>query len=279
MRVVSRHQLGIAVGVLVLAAGSAGCGGGGGASVASGPKSAATATESTAPTTTRKETTPSHPATPSISVPADPEKAIRDSILAVLAPRPPGPASSFTACGFFVTDRYVETTYGTRQGCIRALVPGSAADSVKVSAVVVRGRDATARAVPNGRSLQRGDDHGAAGAVQVLLEDRLAPLQRPGRPIATFRRGRPNGCICAVSSATPPSLIDLATANGPGGQVRTWTMTVRSRGRSSKSTRTSCCQVPRMRRPSSTGSVSDGPITEARWWACELLSWLSRLCS
>ncbi len=118
--------------------------------MASGPKSAATATESTAPTTTRKETTPSHPATPSISVPADPEKAIRDSILAVLAPRPPGPASSFTACGFFVTDRYVETTYGTRQGCIRALVPGSAADSVKVSAVVVRGRDATARAVPNG---------------------------------------------------------------------------------------------------------------------------------
>ena len=72
------------------------------------------------------------------------------AIMAVLAPHPPGPASSQTACGFFVTDRYLQTTYGTRRGCIRALVPGSAAGSVKVSHVAVEGDRATARAVPHG---------------------------------------------------------------------------------------------------------------------------------
>ncbi|MGZ8665607.1 MAG: hypothetical protein ACXWZM_00695 [Solirubrobacterales bacterium] len=83
-------------------------------------------------------------------MPRDPEKAIKGAIEAVLAPHPPGPASARTACGLFVTGRYVLTTYGTRQGCIRALVPGSAADSIEVSAVVVRGEQATARAVPRG---------------------------------------------------------------------------------------------------------------------------------
>src|SRR6266540_1383292 len=56
-------------------------------------------------------------------------------------------------------------------------------------------------------------------------------------------------------------------------------MTVRSRGRSSKSISTSCCQVPRASRPPITGTCSEAPISEARWWACELVSWLSRLCS
>jgi len=60
-------------------------------------------------------------------------------------------------------------------------------------------------------------------------------------------------------------------------QDRTWTTIVRSRGRSSKSMRTTCCQVPRASRPSTIGIVSDGPITAARRWAWELESWLSRL--
>jgi len=47
-------------------------------------------------------------------------------------------------------------------------------------------------------------------------------------------------------------------------QDRTWTLTVRSRGRSSKSMRTICCQVPSVGRPSSTGTVSDGPMIAAR---------------
>ena len=62
-------------------------------------------------------------------------------------------------------------------------------------------------------------------------------------------------------------------------QPRTWTITVRSRGRSSKSISTSCCQVPSASRAPITGTACDGPTSVARWWACELESWLSRLCS
>ena len=64
-----------------------------------------------------------------------------------------------------------------------------------------------------------------------------------------------------------------------GRQETTCTTTVRSRGRSSKSIRTSCCQVPSARRPPITGTCSEAPISEARWWAWELVSWFSRLCS
>ena len=42
-------------------------------------------------------------------------------------------------------------------------------------------------------------------------------------------------------------------------QARTWTETTRSRGRSSKSSRTTCCQVPRPSAPSTIGIDSDGP--------------------
>ena len=59
----------------------------------------------------------------------------------------------------------------------------------------------------------------------------------------------------------------------------TWTVTTRLRGRSSKSIRTSCCQVPSASSPSTTGIVSDGPMIAARRWAWELVSWLRRLCS
>jgi hypothetical protein len=59
----------------------------------------------------------------------------------------------------------------------------------------------------------------------------------------------------------------------------TWTVTVRVRGRSSKSISTTCCQVPSMRRPSTSGIVSDGPISAARKWAWAFVSWFRRLCS
>jgi hypothetical protein len=62
-------------------------------------------------------------------------------------------------------------------------------------------------------------------------------------------------------------------------QETTWTVTVRVRGRSSKSISTICCQVPSASVPSTSGIVSEGPISAARWWACELVSWLRRLCS
>jgi hypothetical protein len=106
--------------------------------------------ESTAPTSTERTTVPSHPGTPSIIVSGDPAKAIKEAVEAVLAPHPPNRASAAAACGFFVTERYLQTTYGGRRGCVDALVPGSAADSVKVSGTVVNGNQATARAVPSG---------------------------------------------------------------------------------------------------------------------------------
>jgi hypothetical protein len=52
----------------------------------------------------------------------------------------------------------------------------------------------------------------------------------------------------------------------------TWTVTLRVRGRSSKSISTTCCQVPSMRRPSTSGIVSDGPISAARKWAWAFVS-------
>ncbi len=47
------------------------------------------------------------------------------------------------------------------------------------------------------------------------------------------------------------------------GQERTWTVTVLVRGRSSKSISTICCQVPSPSAPSTTGRLSEGPITAA----------------
>ena len=136
--------------------------------MSSGPKplDTTTSTERSTPTTTGAQTTtPSHPGTSSIIVPGDPEKAIRVAIEAVLAPHPPGAASAQTACGFFVTDRYLKSTYGNRQGCIRALVPGSAADAVKVSGVVIDADRGFARAIPRG-----GPSSGETIAVKLVRQ-------------------------------------------------------------------------------------------------------------
>ena len=81
---------------------------------------------------------------------------------------------------------------------------------------------------------------------------------------------------CSAAGGIPPP---GAGAQRLAAQETTCTTTVRSRGRSSKSIRTSCCQVPSARRPPISGTCSEAPISEARWWACELVSWLRRLCS
>jgi hypothetical protein len=89
-----------------------------------------------------------------------------------------------------------------------------------------------------------------------LISDRGAPGRRDGGSIAgrgVRRRPAPHETICTV--------------------------TVRVRGRSSKSIRTICCQVPRASEPSRRGTVTDGPITAARRWAWALESWLRRLWS
>ena len=96
-------------------------------------------------------------------------------------------------------------------------------------------------------------------------------LRGRARGHKTGSRGGP------TSIALLSGVIALATKNEPGlsrrlRQDTTWTVIVRSRGRSSKSISTICCHVPRARRPSITGIVSDGPISAARRWACELES-------
>ena len=104
---------------------------------------------------------------------------------------------------------------------------------------------------------------GAAGVLGV----NVALLLLSGAPTLAVQRW------LAASPQPAPERQRLAA------QETTCTTTVRSRGRSSKSIRTSCCQVPSARRPPITGTCSEAPISEARWCACELVSWLSRLCS
>ena len=103
-------------------------------------------------------------------------------------------------------------------------------------------------------------------------EDRsLRSAPRPDKPIL--------GQTAEYSARIRSRGLDLLSKTGPapGGrsavdQDRTSTSTVRSRGRSSKSNRTICCQVPSARRPPITGIDSDGPITAARRCACALVS-------
>ena len=103
-------------------------------------------------------------------------------------------------------------------------------------------------------------------------EDRsLRSAPRPDKPIL--------GQTAEYSARIRSRGLDLLSKTGPapGGrsavdQDRTSTSTVRSRGRSSKSSSTICCQVPSARRPPITGIDSDGPITAARRCACALVS-------
>ena len=95
------------------------------------------------------------------------------------------------------------------------------------------------------------------GEVAVSLgRRRCAGSQR--RAAAALRDGDARRCsagcwTCAAGRAP----YDAA-------QEMSCTTTVRSRGRSSKSIRTSCCQVPRARRPAITGTCSEEPISDAR---------------
>jgi hypothetical protein len=106
--------------------------------------------------------------------------------------------------------------------------------------VAHRGRWGTARSGGAGRGPER---HG--------LEP---PRARPAAP----RRG--------------PSRPRRATAYD-----RTCTDTIRSRARSSKSSRTTCCQVPSPSSPPTIGIVSLGPMSAARRWLWALVSLLSSL--
>ena len=127
---------------------------------------------------------------------------------------------------------------------------------------------------------ERTGEYSARIATWGAAARRTARAHPRAMPRRTRRRRRrhvrgPRARRCGPGRRTPQN----RTCTLPRPQDRTWTVTVRRRGRSSKSIRTTCCQVPSWRRPSTIGTVSDGPMTAARRWAWEFVSWLRRLCS
>jgi hypothetical protein len=74
-----------------------------------------------------------------------PEAQVDLAIKAVLASGVPG-----LACDRHATERYVESSFGGRSGCVRSTVPASAASSVEVTAIRTDGDAARAVAVPTG---------------------------------------------------------------------------------------------------------------------------------
>jgi hypothetical protein len=77
---------------------------------------------------------------------ADRPRTVEDVVAAVLT----ASETPQTICDQLVTAKYVETAYGTRQGCLAAQQPGSLADSVEVGDVRESAATATAVAVPKG---------------------------------------------------------------------------------------------------------------------------------
>jgi hypothetical protein len=73
------------------------------------------------------------------------KQAVRVAIQAVLVSGDPR-----AACRAFVTERYLKEAFGNREGCVRSILPGSAARSVRVSRIHLAGGRASARAVPAG---------------------------------------------------------------------------------------------------------------------------------
>ncbi len=136
------------------------------------------------------------------------------------------------------------------------------------------------------------------GAHAVEFSKTVAPLRRghpglvadagtllgPGHRTRKYSGSPAGRRLCPERGATFSVRLSRPRAARPPGrrdavQAATWTATVRSRGRVSKSSRTTCCQVPRASLPSTTGMATDGPTIAARAWAWPLVSALRRLCS
>jgi hypothetical protein len=101
----------------------------------------------TAPTTTShaQPSTPQAPDGADVEAQLPPEAQVDLAIKGVLASAAPD-----LACRRYATRGYVETTFGSRAGCVNSTVPASAAESVKVTKVEISGDEATAKAVPSG---------------------------------------------------------------------------------------------------------------------------------
>ena len=71
---------------------------------------------------------------------------IEDTLEAVFT----GSADAVVICDALVTENYVRTAYGAREGCIAAQKPGALADSVEIEDVEESGDSASAVAIPAG---------------------------------------------------------------------------------------------------------------------------------
>jgi hypothetical protein len=61
-----------------------------------------------------------------------------------------GASDAALICDQLVTDRYVRSAYGAREGCVAAQKPGALADSVEITEVEEAGDSASALAIPSG---------------------------------------------------------------------------------------------------------------------------------
>jgi hypothetical protein len=108
--------------------------------------------------------------------------------------------------------------------------------------------------------LQEGDSFLVGHPRAIRLPERTGKYSAESVPLKT-------GHESASYRPTQHSRTRLRTL-----YASTWTVTTRLRGRSSKSIRTICCQVPSASSPPTTGIVSEGPMIAARMWAWELVS-------
>ena len=134
-------------------------------------------------------------------------------------------------------------------------------------------RSARARLGSGGSNLDAHPCRSLGKEVRMLLS-----FQRPPRPVGkgtpsqetrpdarSDRRGPPSIARLPQSLQRPARAGRRLGSRGTvAHQDSTCTETIRSRGRSSKSISTSCCQVPSARWPPWTGTTSDGPMIEAR---------------
>lgn len=203
--------------------------------------------------------------------------------------------------------RLLRETSGPVPGGIRPSrpsAPSAKAEGVELAYTAGSGRKTGSILAPPSKQIRKADqsDGGVEpghtsrsrdrprGAHAVEFSKTVAPLQEGG----SFLVGHPRTCrlpertgkYSAETVSRKPRRE--STSYRPTEHSRpwlrplydsTWTVTTRLRGRSSKSIRTSCCQVPSASSPPTTGIVSDGPMIAARMWAWEFVSWLRRLCS
>jgi hypothetical protein len=137
------HGRAAALAVVALVVGFAGCGGGGDATSASSTVAQGT-TSSTSSSTTTSSTTGTGAGGPRTK-PVSPQDRVRTAVEAVLTSDDPA-----DVCGRYVTEHFLSVAYGSRQGCVQAQAPDSAASSLGSYSAEIHGQTATAVAKPTG---------------------------------------------------------------------------------------------------------------------------------